>query len=103
MTKLEEVKKAIRFLTRYDYERHGNDVAWVESVLDKAARAAIEAMREPSEAMIDGAENSGAFDNDVFRVSRSTVAYALSSAIDAILSEGEGDSTWYIGIEKPMP
>ena len=49
------------------------------------ARAALEAIREPTDEMIRGARESGAFENDVFRVADSQIGYAISCAISAAL------------------
>lgn len=79
---VEKVKAAIEFLTHYDYERC--DEAFMNSLLEKAARAAIEAMREPTEEMLGAAEpcmdDFGSYD------SRDELRRAYPAMIDAALS-----------------
>lgn len=96
MTKLEEVARAMCRRAVSTWPEDAREGRTVEEIVDwdwrdwlEDSRAAVEALREPSEAMIDGAENSGAFDNGVFHVSRSTIAHALSSAINAVLSDDD--------------
>jgi len=61
-----------------DYPASGLDYAAL-------ARAAVEAMREPTEMMCEAGNDTGAVENGVFRISNRDIATVYRAMIDAAL------------------
>jgi hypothetical protein len=81
---IERVARAIND-ARYDYK---SDASWVPLLDDlTVARAAIEAMREPTKAMIRETYGLHEFDNDDMGVSKKDAAKNWKMMIDAALKE----------------
>jgi len=81
---VERVARALRALPVRDYAQVGGELD--ELRLREAARAAIEAMREPTEGMVKAGENTVCIHGDP----QCGAAYAWAAMIDAALSDTTG-------------